>query len=129
MRTCDREDFAKGLEPDHCHYIQHKAQVHGGAQVDLNQFPLPDLAVEIDITSRSPERFAIYKPLGIPKICRYDGRYRKTGNCSMDKLNLHRQLVQESLIKTANLRSHIDLVKSKTVFDRKGDYYQLVHLA
>ena len=47
----------------------------------------------------------------------------------MDKLDLYRQLVQESLLERANLRSQSDPVKSETVFDREGDHYQLVHLA
>lgn len=46
----------------------------------------------------------------------------------MDKLDLYRQLVQESLLERANLRSQSDPVKSETVFDREGDHYQLVHL-
>ncbi|MEO0532759.1 MAG: Uma2 family endonuclease [Cyanobacteria bacterium P01_A01_bin.123] len=73
-RTCDREDLAKGLEPDQCYYIQNEASVRGIAQIDLIQFPPPDLAVEVDITSSSLDRFTIYKDLGIPEIWRYDGR-------------------------------------------------------
>jgi len=32
------------------------------------------LAVEIDITSRSIARLPIYVALGVPEICRYDGK-------------------------------------------------------
>jgi len=28
-RTCDREDLAKGLEPDQCYYVQHETEVRG----------------------------------------------------------------------------------------------------
>ncbi len=73
-RTCDREDLARGLEPAQCYYIQHAAQVRGIAQIDLTQLPPPDLAVEIDITSSSLNRFAIYVDLQVPEIWRYDGR-------------------------------------------------------
>ena len=72
-RTCDREDLASGLEPDQCYYIQNEPQVRGIEQIDLTQLPPPDLAVEIDITSSSLNRFAIYKALGVPEIRRYDG--------------------------------------------------------
>lgn len=72
-RTCDREDLASGLEPDQCYYIQHEPQVRGLNQIDLTQSPPPDLAVEIDITSSSLNRFAIYQALGVPEIWRYDG--------------------------------------------------------
>lgn len=71
--TCAREDLESGLEPDQCYYIQHESQVRGLNQIDLTQSPPPDLAVEIDITSSSLNRFAIYQSLGVPEIWRYDG--------------------------------------------------------
>lgn len=73
-RTCDRQDITKGLEPDQCYYIQNEPRVRGVAQIDLNILPPPDLAVEIDITSSSLNRFAIYQALGVPEIWRFDGR-------------------------------------------------------
>lgn len=72
-RTCDREDLAKGLEPDQCYYIQNEAIVRDIQQVDLNQYPPPDLAIEIDITSSSLNRLEIYAALGIPEVWRYNG--------------------------------------------------------
>ena len=72
-RTCDREDLESGLEPDQCYYIQNEPKVRGIEQIDIAQLPPPDLAVEIDITSSSLNRFAIYKALGVPEIWRYDG--------------------------------------------------------
>ncbi len=72
-RTCDREDSAKGLEPDQCYYIQHEAEVRGVVQIDLAHYPPPDLAVEIDITSSSLNRLSIYSALGIPELWRFDG--------------------------------------------------------
>lgn len=72
-RTCDREDLAKGLEPDQCYYIQHEADVRGVVQIDLANYPPPDLAVEIDITSSSLNRLEIYSTLGIPELWRFDG--------------------------------------------------------
>lgn len=73
-RTCDRKDLARGLEPDQCYYIQNEALVRGVAQIDLNQFPPPDLALEIDITSSSIDRLSIYAALGVPEVWRYDGQ-------------------------------------------------------
>jgi Uma2 family endonuclease len=73
-RTCDREDLARGLEPDQCYYIQNEAQVRDVEQIDLTHFPPPDLAVEVDISSSSLDRFSIYADLGIPELWRYDGR-------------------------------------------------------
>jgi Uma2 family endonuclease len=73
-RTCDREDLSRGLEPDQCYYIQNEARVRGIAQIDLTQFPPPDLAVEVDITSSSLNRFSIYADLNVPEVWRYDGQ-------------------------------------------------------
>lgn len=73
-RTCDREDLARGLEPDQCYYIQNEAVVRNVEQIDLAQLPPPNLAVEVDITSSSLDRFSIYTDLGVPEIWRYDGR-------------------------------------------------------
>jgi len=73
-RTCDRADLARGLEPDQCYYIQNEALVRGVAQIDLNQFPPPDLALEIDITSSSINRLSIYAALGVPEVWRYNGQ-------------------------------------------------------
>jgi Uma2 family endonuclease len=72
--TCSREDLAKGLEPDQCYYIQNEAMVRGVEQIDLTKLPPPDLAVEIDITSSSLDRFSIYAALKVPEIWRYDGQ-------------------------------------------------------
>jgi Uma2 family endonuclease len=72
--TCSREDLAKGLEPDQCYYIQNEAIVRGTEQIDLTKLPPPDLAVEIDITSSSLDRFSIYAALQVPEIWRYDGQ-------------------------------------------------------
>jgi Uma2 family endonuclease len=71
-RTCSREDLVKGLEPDSCFYIQNERLVRHKEQIDLNQDPPPDLAIEIDITSSSINRMAIYAALGVPEVWRYD---------------------------------------------------------
>jgi len=73
-RTCDRADLRRGLEPDQCYYIQQEALVRAVEQIDLDQFPPPDLAVEVDITSSSLDRFSIYADLRIPEVWRYDGQ-------------------------------------------------------
>lgn len=71
--TCKREDLARGLEPDECYYIQNEPVIRSLEQIDLNQDPPPDLAVEIDITSSSINRLALYAALGVPEVWRYDG--------------------------------------------------------
>ncbi len=72
-RTCKREDLARGLEPDECYYIQNESVVRHLEQIDLNQYPPPDLAIEIDITNSSINRLDLYATLGVPEVWRYDG--------------------------------------------------------
>ncbi|PSF38069.1 hypothetical protein C7H19_06245 [Aphanothece hegewaldii CCALA 016] len=61
-----------GLEPDNCFYFQNAARIRGKLKFDLSQDPPPDLALEIDITSKSLNRFPIYSRLGVPEIWSYD---------------------------------------------------------
>ena len=70
--TWRREIKRAGLEPDNCFYFQHEAQVRGQLEFDLNQDPPPDLALEIDLTSKSLNRFPIYARLGVPELWCYD---------------------------------------------------------
>ncbi|MEL6384688.1 MAG: Uma2 family endonuclease [Cyanobacteria bacterium J06626_18] len=71
--TWSREDLAKGLEADECYYIQNERVVRGKAEIDLTTDPPPDLAIEVDITSSSMNRLAIYRALGVPEVWRHDG--------------------------------------------------------
>ncbi|AFY38293.1 protein of unknown function DUF820 [[Leptolyngbya] sp. PCC 7376] len=61
-----------GLEPDNCFYFQNEPLIRGQLEYDLNQDPPPDLALEIDLTSKSLERFPIYARLGVPEIWSYE---------------------------------------------------------
>ncbi|MBH8550948.1 Uma2 family endonuclease [Nostocaceae cyanobacterium CENA357] len=63
-----------GVEPDKCFYIQNVNSIQGKTRIDLQEDPPPDLIVEIDITSSSKDRFAIYAEMGVPEIWRYDGK-------------------------------------------------------
>lgn len=71
--TCRREDLLKGLEPDQCYYIDNERVVRDAEQIDLNEYPPPDLVIEIDITSSSINRMELYASLGVPEVWRYDG--------------------------------------------------------
>ncbi|MEO0409183.1 MAG: Uma2 family endonuclease [Cyanobacteria bacterium P01_A01_bin.135] len=61
-----------GLEADNCFYFQNEARVRGRLALTLPQDPPPDLALEIDLTSKSLDRFPIYARLGVPEIWCYD---------------------------------------------------------
>jgi Uma2 family endonuclease len=79
--TWRRELKQAGLEPDNCFYFQNEAKVRGQLQFDLNQDPPPDLALQIDITNRSLNRFPIYARLGVPELWCYD-----SGQLKIDQL-------------------------------------------
>jgi Uma2 family endonuclease len=64
---------AKGIEPDQCFYIAHERAIRGKRSIDLGVDPPPDLALEIDITSRRDHR-AIYAALRVPELWRFDGK-------------------------------------------------------
>jgi Uma2 family endonuclease len=71
--TFRREDLEKGLEPDECYWIARAREMIGVDDWDPAVHPPPDLAVEIDVKSRSISRQPIYAALGVPELWRYDG--------------------------------------------------------
>ncbi len=71
--TLDREDLARGVEPDSGFYIQNASCIRG-RKLDLVNNPAPDLVVAVDITSSSTRRLPIYKALQVPEVWRYTAR-------------------------------------------------------
>jgi len=67
--TLKNERSRQAVEPDTSFYIQNQAAVIGKNRIDLTVDPPPDLAIEIDITSRT--RFNNYELLGVPEFWRY----------------------------------------------------------
>ncbi|WP_017298675.1 Uma2 family endonuclease [Nodosilinea nodulosa] len=70
--TWQRKAKQAGIEPDNCFYFQNEALVRGKLEFNLDRDPPPDLALEVDLTSKSLDRFAIYARLGVPEIWCYD---------------------------------------------------------
>jgi Uma2 family endonuclease len=70
--TLKDPNSGQGVEPDECFYIRHEADVRGKERLDLSIDPPPDLALEVDLTSRT--HFRNYELLGIPELWRYDGQ-------------------------------------------------------
>lgn len=70
--TWRRQAKQAGIEADNCFYFQNEAIVRGRLDINLAQDPPPDLALEIDVTSKSLEQFPIYARLGIPELWCYD---------------------------------------------------------
>jgi Uma2 family endonuclease len=70
--THKREDLDQGFEPDECYYIQNCDKVIGVREVDFNQDPPPDLAVEAEVSRTVLERLPLYAAFKVPEIWRYD---------------------------------------------------------
>ena len=69
--TFKSETMRQGLEADDSFYIENEAVVRGQKRIDLSIDPPPDLAIEIDITSRT--RFNNYEALGVGELWRFNG--------------------------------------------------------
>ncbi|MEH2351806.1 Uma2 family endonuclease [Nostoc sp.] len=67
--TLKNERMLQAVEPDTSFYIQNQAAIIGKNRIDLNIDPPPDLAIEIDITSRT--RFENYEILLVPELWRH----------------------------------------------------------
>ncbi|KJH72064.1 Uma2 family endonuclease [Aliterella atlantica] len=73
--TFKRQDMAKGVEPDDCFYIENFAQMIGKDRIDLSIDPPPDLAIEVDVTSKT--ELDAYQSLGVLELWRFeDGQLR-----------------------------------------------------
>jgi Uma2 family endonuclease len=70
--TFKSEIMQQALEADSCFYIENEAVVRGKKRIDLTIEPPPDLAIEIDITSRT--RFNNYQALGVKELWRFNGK-------------------------------------------------------
>ena len=68
--TLKSERMTQGVEPDACFYIQNQYLTIGKNRLDLSIDSPPDLAIEIDITSRT--QLDNYRSLGVPELWRYD---------------------------------------------------------
>lgn len=78
LRGQDWEDFGSttlkcpplaGIEPDSCFYIQNAARMREYKNLDLSQFPPPDLAIECDLTSKTV--IQAYQSIKVPEVWIY----------------------------------------------------------
>ncbi|MFW9258440.1 hypothetical protein A4S05_20350 [Nostoc sp. KVJ20] len=99
--TWKRELKKAGIEADNCFYFQNEALIRGKLKFNLNQDPPPDLALEIDITSKSLDRFPIYARLGVPEIWCYD-----SGEIKIYQLQGEEYLQREISLVFPNLNIH-----------------------
>lgn len=71
--TFKRTPSQKGVEPDECFYVQNADAIIGLDSRDSENFPAPDIAVEIDLSTDSLDKFPIYAALQVAEVWIYDG--------------------------------------------------------
>lgn len=69
--TFKKKEANSGLEPDQCFYIQNHQQMRGKRRLNLAIDPPPDLAIEVDVTSKT--QIDAYTRLGVPELWVYEG--------------------------------------------------------
>ncbi len=63
------------MNPDDCFYLKYADQMAGKLRIDLSIDPPPELAIEVDVTSKT--QLEAYRGLGVAELWRYDnGRLR-----------------------------------------------------
>ncbi len=68
--TFKKREMLAGIEPDDCFYIQNASQMIGMRSLNLSIDPHPDLALEVDVTSKT--KISAYTALGVREIWRYE---------------------------------------------------------
>ena len=68
--TFKNKIMLQGIEPDDCFYIKNESLIRGKNRIDLVIDPPPDLAIEVEVTSRS--NLSIYAKLGVSELWRFE---------------------------------------------------------
>ena len=81
--TFKREEMKHGIEPDNCFYTHNYVQMIGKERIDLSVDPPPDLAIEVDLTSKT--QLSAYEALGVAELWRYENRRLRIDVLQMEK--------------------------------------------
>jgi hypothetical protein len=75
--TWKRPDLYRGIEADQCYFLTDaklkQIAALGTGPHDISEYPVPDLAVEIDISRPAIDRPGIYAALRVPELWIFDG--------------------------------------------------------
>ena len=80
--TLKRPEVA-GVEPDTCLYIQNVDRVQGCTDLNLDNYPPPDLAIEADVTSITA--ISAYQAMRVPEIWVYRNHTLKINLLESDR--------------------------------------------
>ena len=87
--TFKRQDMAQGVEPDQSFYVQNYFRMIGKRRIDLTVDPPPDLAIEVDVTSKT--QLDAYEALEVPELWRF-----REGRLQISVLREGRYVVSET---------------------------------
>ncbi|MHB2018908.1 MAG: Uma2 family endonuclease [Candidatus Xenobia bacterium] len=69
--TFRRRILDRGLEPDECYYLGNIARILTCDGEDEDAVPIPDLAIEVEVSCSALNRMGIYAALGVPEVWRW----------------------------------------------------------
>jgi len=71
--TMKKSKAQRGKEPDGCFFIRSCDLIGRRKHLDFENDPPPDIAVEIDLSTKSISRLPIYRGLQVPEVWIYNG--------------------------------------------------------
>lgn len=110
--TFRRSSLNKGVEPDECFYIQ-SAEKMIGKKFASKEYPIPDIAVEIDISTDSLDKFPIYAGLEVPEIWIYNGKKVEFYNLKDKKYHQTNESVALPKLSSEKLSEFLKLSEEK----------------
>lgn len=72
LKTFKSKSLDQDIEPDECFYVENSDKIIG-KNLSPKEFPVPDVAVEVDITTESLDKFPIYAELKVNEIWIFNG--------------------------------------------------------
>ena len=111
--TLRRRNLMKGVEADESFYVQNAAHIIGHLELDLDVDPPPDVAVEIDMSNDSLDKFPIYAALGVPEIWRYDGHTTRFYKLTGENYEVIQNSLAFPLFAAEDLAQYLELSKVK----------------
>jgi Uma2 family endonuclease len=110
--TFRSKSLDKGIEPDECFYIQSAGKIIG-KKIAAKDFPMPDVAVEIDITTESLDKLPIYAALKVNEVWIYNGKKLSFYELEDGKYREISHSRAMPLISSDNLAEFLNLARQK----------------
>jgi Uma2 family endonuclease len=110
--TFRRMFLNKGVEPDECFYIKSVEKVIG-KKFKSDEYPMPDIAVEVDVTTDSLDKFPIYAALQIPEVWVFDGEKVSFFQLEGEKYHQISNSVALSSLSSETLTEFLNLSETK----------------